>query len=256
MPQQAAQSTDAAVSVSNNKLARALLLIFEHEGNCKDTSGGPRWMGSVSVEHVLPRKLDNPKADWLRDPPEWNVQNQKQWLHRLGNLALLNGSDNSSLGNVSFSQKVAKMQKLGHASSWTIEDLLKHHKHGVWNKEAIQSRHTRLLEMLRTRWDTEKIAAGLSNHGMLSTTHMGQIIVHMSHHSHNMLPGIQPANSVSCIQQDNELQIVLLLANLPSYQQSLIKHALFLTYVAMLPQALQDHQGARASRARKMLVKR
>lgn len=179
--------------MSNNKLARALLLIFEHEGNCKDTAGGPRWSGSVSIEHILPRKLDNPKADWMRGPQGWNAQSQQVWLHRLGNLALLNGSDNSSLGNVSFSEKVAKMQKLGHASSWTIEDLLKHHQHGVWNKEAIQSRHTRLLEMLHTRWHTAKIAAALDSQGVLSTKHRWQSVVCISLHSrNNILASDQP----------------------------------------------------------------
>ena len=166
VPQQVAQQSEARVTVKNNKLARALMLILEHEGSSKGTAGGPRWSGTISIEHVLPRNLKNEKAGWLFQPPGWNSYSQAEWLHRLGNLAMLNDSDNSSLGNVSFSEKVVKMQAFGHAPSWTIKDLLEHHKDRVWDEAAIQSRHTRLLDMLRSRWKTEKIAVGLPNQGL------------------------------------------------------------------------------------------
>lgn len=172
VPQQTAGSSVSAPSVSNNKLARALMLIVEHEGAYKNSSGGPQWTGTISIEHVLPRNIRNPKADWTNLPqPGWNDQLQTAWLHRLGNLAMLNDSDNSSLGNVSFSQKVAKMKELGHSSSWTIKDLLEHHHSSVWNAQAVERRHQRLLTVLRNRWSVDNIKADLASTGLLLIRH-------------------------------------------------------------------------------------
>ena len=171
------------------------MLILEHEGSSKGTAGGPKWSGTISIEHVLPRNLKNEKAGWLLQPQGWNNHSQAQWLHRLGNLALLNDSDNSSLGNVSFREKVLKMQAFGHASSWTIKDLLEHHKDRAWDQAAVQSRHTRLLEMLRSRWETEKIAFGLTNQGPSSTKCTRRCILCILPHSHTTHPGVQLTSS-------------------------------------------------------------
>lgn len=157
------------------------MLILEHEGCSKNSSGGPTWVGTISIEHILPRKLTNPSADWTVLPqPGWTNQLQATWLHRLGNLAMLNDSDNSSLGNVSFKRKIAKIDKFNHAPSWTISDLLTHHREGVWNMKAVEQRHERLLALLCSRWNVDDIKTKLSNKGS-QLAHCTTAYLHVSY---------------------------------------------------------------------------
>lgn len=78
---------------------------------------------------------------------------------------MLNDSDNSSLGNVSFKRKIAKIDNFKHSRSWTINDLLKHHRKGFWNVKAVEQRHERLLALLRSRWSVDDIKTKLFNKG-------------------------------------------------------------------------------------------
>lgn len=103
----AAQIARDKLSVKNNRLARALLLMLEHEGTNRKKTGAPKWTGKISIEHILPRNISKPGADWDR---HWTAEKQSEWLHRLGNLAMLNDSDNSSLGNCGFQAKIGKIK--------------------------------------------------------------------------------------------------------------------------------------------------
>ncbi len=152
----AAQAERDKRTMKNNRLARALLLMLEHEGTNRNNSGAPRWSGKISIEHILPRNISKPGAKW---GVHWSSQNQPEWLHRLGNLAMLNDSDNSSLGNCSFQAKIAKIERFKDSASWTIKDLLHHHATNKWDEHNIQERHARLLRILQ-RWGVEPAAGG------------------------------------------------------------------------------------------------
>lgn len=153
MMTKAAQAERDKRSVKNNWLARALLLMLEHQGTNRNKTGAPRWSGRISIEHILPRNIHKPGSDWTR---HWRTSGEQlEWLHRLGNLAMLNDSDNSSLGNCSFKDKIAKIKTFEDSASWTIMDLLRHHEHSEWDKYSIQARHDRMLQTLRQRWGVE-----------------------------------------------------------------------------------------------------
>ena len=143
--------------VSSSVVAKALMLMLEDQIVFGGQSGGYRWVGSISVEHVLPRNMRNKHADW--EQKGWTQPKHEQWLHRLGNLALLNDSDNSSLGNLGFDRKSAKVAELRqkHMLPWSLEDV--YTKHKIWDEANLQARHSRLLEIFRKRWALPTAAA-------------------------------------------------------------------------------------------------
>ena len=136
-------------SVKNNRLARALLLMLEHQGTNWRKTGGPKWSGKISIEHILPRNLSKPGADWGR---HWTAEKQLEWLHRLGKLAMLNDCDNSSLGNCGFKVKIDKIKTFQDSASWTVRDLLRNYVDRDWDEASMQDRHTRMLEAFQERW--------------------------------------------------------------------------------------------------------
>ena len=153
----AAQAERDKWSVKNNKLARALLFMLEHQGTNRNKTGAPRWSGKTSIEHILPRNISKPGAKWNR---HWNAGKLSEWLHRLGNLAMLNDSDNSSLGNCGFQAKIAKIESFKDSASWTIRDVLQNHATGKWDEHNLKKRHERLLNVFRQRWGVEAAAGG------------------------------------------------------------------------------------------------
>lgn len=102
------------------------------------------------MEHVLPRNINGKHADWRSSG--WDDTKHALWLHRLGNLALLNDSDNSSLGNLGFQKKRSCIEDLQstHGLSWSIQDVYRNHQ--SWKEDDVKSRHARLLQIFQNRW--------------------------------------------------------------------------------------------------------
>lgn len=159
-------------TVKNNKLARALLLILEHEQVSRGKSGAPTWNGKISVEHILPRNTSKAGAGWEQpDVSGWTATTKAAWLHRLGNLAMLNDSDNSSLGNCSFKSKVTKMKSFQASASWTIQSLLADYTDTEWCEADLQQRHQQLLDVFIKRWKVPAVPQVPSPGDMALTVH-------------------------------------------------------------------------------------
>jgi uncharacterized protein with ParB-like and HNH nuclease domain len=90
---------------------------------------------SSSVEHLMPQKID--ETDWKIEQ-----QNHKEWIHRLGNLALIDKNKNASLSNKLFPDKKHKYQGAIETrantnyifmsnQNWAIEDIQNNHKRTV-----------------------------------------------------------------------------------------------------------------------------
>jgi hypothetical protein len=58
---------------------------------------------SSSIEHLMPQKIED---------TEWNIEisKHKEWVHRLGNLSLIDKNKNASLSNKLFAEKKVKYQ--------------------------------------------------------------------------------------------------------------------------------------------------
>jgi len=88
---------------------------------------------NISVEHILP---ENPAKNsrWLSD---WSNEERGLWVHRLGNLCLLNGKKNSAASNRDFAEKCKKYEEvifpqtkeIAKKANWTPKDIKANHDH-------------------------------------------------------------------------------------------------------------------------------
>ena len=93
---------------------------------------------SSSVEHLMPQKIED---------TEWKVDSisHKEWLHRLGNLALIDKNKNASLSNKLFHEKKAKYQGAIETRANTNFLFITNQE---WNIETIENNHKRTLTLL------------------------------------------------------------------------------------------------------------
>jgi uncharacterized protein with ParB-like and HNH nuclease domain len=102
----------------------------------------------VTVEHVLPQ---NPSSGstWL----EWfpSEQNRKQYVHRIGNLALLSRKKNSQAQNYDFSKKKEKYftSNKGVSSFALTSQIL---QESEWTPQVINQRQENLMQKLKELW--------------------------------------------------------------------------------------------------------
>jgi hypothetical protein len=101
----------------------------------------------ISVEHVLPQ---NPSegSEWLRNFPEAAIG--EEWMHRIGNLALLPFHKNTQAGNYEFAKKKeAYFLKKGTTPfALTTEIVSEPH----WTLDVIKDRQRRLVALLSEEW--------------------------------------------------------------------------------------------------------
>jgi hypothetical protein len=117
-----------------------------------------------SIEHIAP--LTPPAGESIatgygiyeeKEHPENGIESGS-WLNCLGNLMLLSQSQNSSIGNKPFKDKLAMYGK---------DNLLMQQKlvfgfvtdpaNPVWDKTAIENRHRAILSAAKDIWDLNKI---------------------------------------------------------------------------------------------------
>lgn len=101
----------------------------------------------VTIEHVLPQ---TPKdgSEWLAWVP--GEQLREQWVHRLGNLALLSRKKNSSASNWDFDHKKNTYFKKGGVSSFALTTQVL--SHSQWTTSVLEQRQEELMSLLETQW--------------------------------------------------------------------------------------------------------
>ena len=92
-----------------------------------------------SIEHLMPQKVEN--TDWSIEEEE-----HKLWVHRLGNLALLDRRKNASMSNSTFNLKKDKYQEAIEGRSNTSHIFM---KYSEWNLNNIESNHKRTISLLK-----------------------------------------------------------------------------------------------------------
>jgi len=127
--------------VSNAKLGRYYLRSLEMAAkNQQEPWFIPQDDGSIiNLEHVLPRK---PEGNW----PGFNEDDHKLKATRLGNLALLRASDNSTLKSESFAAKKTTYSTSPYVLTNQIADL------SEWTPEAIDERQRGLAMLAVKAW--------------------------------------------------------------------------------------------------------
>lgn len=115
------------------------------------SSGGATYDHAIiTVEHVLPQ---NPRAGsqwetWFPDP-----EVRKQWVHRLGNLALLSRKKNSSASNYDFDKKKDSYFKRKGVSPFQITTQVI--SEPEWTEDVLKKRQDELLKKLSDVWKLE-----------------------------------------------------------------------------------------------------
>ncbi|WP_298574456.1 DUF4268 domain-containing protein [uncultured Luteimonas sp.] len=108
----------------------------------------------VTVEHVLPQ---TPRADsiWVKWMP--SEQERQGWVHRLGNLALLNRKKNSSASNYDFDRKKHTYFSKGGACAFPLTTQVL--QQAEWNGPVLQARQASLLKLAEDHWQLAARAA-------------------------------------------------------------------------------------------------
>lgn len=132
----------AKARVTKGKLARYYLTALEdtEEGETEPELVPNEDEEKLNLEHVLPQ---NPKgSDWN----QFSEEEQKIWVHRLGNMTLLQKGPNGRIGNKPWVAKkpVLKKSKLALTNHAGQED--------EWSKEVIDKRQQELASLATKTW--------------------------------------------------------------------------------------------------------
>jgi hypothetical protein len=102
----------------------------------------------ITIEHVLPQ---TPAAgsEWLTWFPTVDLRNQ--WVHRLGNLALLSRRKNIQAGRMTFEKKkTTYFTTSGGVSSFALTTQVL--RESEWTPAVVQRRQDELVKLLRNLW--------------------------------------------------------------------------------------------------------
>ena len=95
----------------------------------------------VNLEHVLPNRASD--KDWGKN---FTVEERKDYLHRIGNLALLQKGPNGRLGNKPFKDKKPILTQ----SAFTLTAEIG--KESDWTKDSIKARQSRMAKLVTKVW--------------------------------------------------------------------------------------------------------
>lgn len=101
----------------------------------------------VTVEHVLPQQ-PRPNSEWVQWLP--SPQDRALWVHRLGNLALLNRKKNSSASNYEFARKKDVYFSKGGTCPFPLTTQVLQKEE--WTLPVLQARQTALLSNAEAHW--------------------------------------------------------------------------------------------------------
>jgi len=93
----------------------------------------------ASLEHLMPQKAVI--TNW--DIP---VEDHKDWLHRIGNIVLIDKRKNASLSNSSYEVKRNRFQGSFESRANTTYVFM---KYSEWNVDTIKSNHARIVSVLK-----------------------------------------------------------------------------------------------------------
>ena len=130
---------------------------YEHSIQIKGYETNKITIPKEQIEHISPRTAD---AEWVT--PGYEIEKNHMyseefvegWLNSLGNLMLISGSHNSSIGNKPFADKLItyKDNPLLKQQAEIIIFLDETKKKPCWDSDAIDKRHNKILAFAIDRW--------------------------------------------------------------------------------------------------------
>jgi uncharacterized protein with ParB-like and HNH nuclease domain len=115
---------------------------------------------SSSVEHLMPQKIED---------TQWNIDSakHKEWVHRLGNLSLIDKNKNSSLSNKLFHEKKIKYQGAIETRANTNFLFI---TNSEWNIDTIEANHKRTISLLTQYYEGNNLKTFLQIKKNLNNT--------------------------------------------------------------------------------------
>ncbi len=104
-----------------------------------------------TLEHIFPQNPEN-MLDWKPGFPYFRPNKLKLYSNRLGNLMLLNPSQNSSARNYSFDKKCKEVYEESTKLEMVAELLRDNNNKKSWGSEEIEKREKKLLEWAEKQW--------------------------------------------------------------------------------------------------------
>ena len=126
---------------------RALAIILLRLDHLMSDGSASYQHSTVSVEHVMPQQ-PAPNSQWLGWVPE--VQVHQNWVHRLGNLALLSRRKNSAASNYDFEKKKKAYFTKGGVCSFALTTQVL--QYDTWTVEVMAQRQSQILNTFEAHW--------------------------------------------------------------------------------------------------------
>jgi len=101
----------------------------------------------ITVEHVLPQSPSE-GSKWLEWWPE--EETRFEYVHRLGNLALLSRRKNSQAQNFEFERKKSEYFRHGGVSPYALTTQVLNEKE--WTPQVVEIRQKLLVDTLKNVW--------------------------------------------------------------------------------------------------------
>lgn len=119
-------------------------------------------ISNESIEHIAPQTQPNPIENGygiyedIENPSEGITSGN--WLNCVGNLMLMAGRQNSSLGNRPFPQKLEVYGKDNLLNQQKeIIDFVTDKNNPVWDKASIERRFNKIIQAAKDIWNLDKI---------------------------------------------------------------------------------------------------
>jgi len=144
-----------------NSMVNYVLWEYENSIQMKGYDTNRVKIPKEQIEHISPQTED---SEWVAAGYEVDKNNMyseefvNNWLNCLGNLMLISGSHNASIGNKPFGDKL-KTYKENPVLKQQVEiaDFLdEKRKKTKWDSEAISRRHDKIMEFALKRWSFER----------------------------------------------------------------------------------------------------
>jgi hypothetical protein len=134
------EASFSTARVSNSNLARYYLRALELK---KKRNAEPEWIPNedivINLEHVLP---ESPGGNW----PSFDDDSAQLYYNRIGNMVLLQASQNSLIGNSAFADKKPILKKSTFILTEQVGDKPK------WEKDDINERQKQLAALAVETW--------------------------------------------------------------------------------------------------------
>lgn len=114
---------------------------------------------SSSVEHLMPQNIEN--TSWAIDSSK-----HKEWVHRLGNLVLIDKNKNASLSNKLFNEKKVKYQGAIETRANTNFIFITNND---WDLDKIAENHNRTILLLRQYYEGNSLKSFMQIKKSLTT---------------------------------------------------------------------------------------